>query len=269
MKRIFLFTFTALAAFAQSPNVKLDANSMVDAALGQMRFPERTFAALPAAAAGNTGWRYTITDCLTSACVAGGGSIVADLRSTGSAWVLVAGAGGAAPAGSDGQLQLKSGSGFSAQAAALSGGGSAVSQRGIECATGTATLSGGTWTYPGGTVAAAAAVSQEITIVSGLDGRQRYSHVLLNESTQFTSGSVTVTKASVGRPGASTNDELMAQQLLMQTPGTIFAFDRPQPPILGSGNTYTLVLAIRTTGGNISALTTGAVDYEVCGYKLP
>jgi hypothetical protein len=47
-----------------------------------------------------------------------------------------------------------------------------------------------------------------------------------------------------------------------------FAEDHPQTPILGTSNTYSLVLAIRTTGGNVSALTAGAVYYEVCGYSV-
>jgi hypothetical protein len=45
-----------------------------------------------------------------------------------------------------------------------------------------------------------------------------------------------------------------------------FAMDRPQPPILTGS--YSLVLAIRTTGGNVSTLTAGAATYEVCGYAV-
>jgi hypothetical protein len=91
----------------------------------------------------------------------------------------------------------------------------------------------------------------------------------VSESTQFSSGSITGTKVSLGRPGVSTNDELLPQTSMMQSGGNAwFAFDRPQPPVIGAANTYSLVLAIRTTGGNISALTAGAVYYEVCGYAV-
>ena len=69
---------------------------IVDAHAAIWRFPESTFAGLPTPAAGNTGWRYTVTDCLSSACTAGGGSIPADVRSTGSAWVVISGGGAAA-----------------------------------------------------------------------------------------------------------------------------------------------------------------------------
>jgi hypothetical protein len=118
-------------------------------------------------------------------------------------------------------------------------------------------------------VAAAAAASQEIPIITGLNGNARYGHVLVSESTQFASGTVTATKVSLGRPGVSTNDELLPQTSMMQSSGNAwFAFDRPQPPVIGAANTYSLVLGIRTTGGNVSALTAGAVYYEVCGYAV-
>ena len=137
------------------------------------------------------------------------------------------------------------------------------------CATGTISLTGGTWTYPGGAVAASAATSQEITIITGLNGNQRYTRTLLAESTRFDSSSVTATKVSLGRPGSTTNDEMLPQTGFMVSSGNAwFAEDHPQTPILGTSNTYSLVLAIRTTGGNVSALTAGAVYYEVCGYSV-
>jgi hypothetical protein len=174
--------------------------------------------------------------------------------------------GGGTPGGSTGQMQVNSSGSFAGQGFALSGGGSAVWQRATECATGTVSLSGGTWTYPGGTVAAAAATSQEIPIITGLNGGVRYSRVLLSEHVIFASSTVTVTKASIGRPG-TTDDEMLPQTSMMVSSGDAwFAEDRPQTPILGVSNTYSLVLAIRTTGGNVSALTTGAASYEVCAY---
>jgi hypothetical protein len=83
---------TAAACFAQSKG-NIGQTGVVDGHLASWRFPESTFAGLPTAAVGNTGWRYTVTDCLTSACTAGGGSVQADLRSTGSAWVVITGGG--------------------------------------------------------------------------------------------------------------------------------------------------------------------------------
>jgi hypothetical protein len=181
-------------------------------------------------------------------------------------WALITGGGGGTPGGSTGQMQVNSSGSFAGQGFALSGGGSAVWQRATECATGTVSLSGGTWTYPGGTVAAAAATSQEIPIITGLNGGVRYSRVLLSEHVIFASSTVTVTKASIGRPGP-TDDEMLPQTSMMVSSGDAwFAEDRPQTPILGVSNTYSLVLAIRTTGGNVSALTTGAASYEVCAY---
>jgi hypothetical protein len=58
------------------------------------QFRERTFANLPAAP--KAGTRITVTDCLTTACAVGGGTISADLRWTGGAWEIIAAVGGAA-----------------------------------------------------------------------------------------------------------------------------------------------------------------------------
>ena len=93
---------------------------------------------------------------------------------------------------------------------------------------------------------------------------------MVAESTIFASASVTNTKISIGRAGSSTNDEMLPQTSMMVSSGNSwFAEDRPQTPILGASNTYNIVLTVRTTGGNVSALTGGAVYYEVCGYKIP
>jgi hypothetical protein len=210
---------------------------------------------------------YAFTDAGAVGSCAGGGSALAICRWGGSAWTAAGGRGAAA--GSDGQMQVNSGGSFAAQGFGLSGGASRVSQRTTECATGTVSLSAGTWTYPGGTVAAAGSTSQDIPIITGLNGSMRYTHVLIAESTQFGSATVTNTKASLGRTGSSTNDEMLPQTSMMVSGGNAwFAEDRPQTPILGAPNTYTISLGIRTTGGNVSALTAGAVYYEVCGYAV-
>ena len=226
--------------------------------------PTSTFANPPGSPV--TGSVYIFTDAGAVGSCSGGGSALAICRWSGSAWTALAGGGGTA-AGSDGQMQVNSGGSFAAQAFGLSGGASRVSQRGTECATGTVSLSGGIWTYPGGTVPAdSGSASQDIPIIIGLNGTR----ALIAESTQFASASVTTTKVSLGRTGSSTNDEMVPQTSFMVSSGNAwFSEDRPQTPILGVSNTYTVSLGIRTIGGNVSALTAGAVYYEVCGYALP
>jgi hypothetical protein len=138
-----------------------------------------------------------------------------------------------------------------------------------DCRTGTVTLSGGNWNTPDGMVPAAEGTMQEIPIMTGLNGNQRYWHVLVGESTKFAGTGITAAKVSIGRPGAGTNDELLPQTGFMQSSGNAwFAFDRPQPPVIGASNTYSLVLAIRTTGGSVSGLTAAAAYFEVCGYAV-
>jgi hypothetical protein len=178
------------------------------------------------------------------------------------------GGGSGTPGGLSGQIQVNNSGSFAGQAFALSGGSSTAYQRAIECAKGTVSISGGTWTYPGGTVAAASTTSQDIPIITGLTGDQRYTSVLISEATIFASASLTGTKISVGRSGNSTNDEMLPQTPFMQSSGNNwFAEDVPQAPVLGSGNTYNISIGVRTIGGNVSALTSGAVNYEICGYK--
>ncbi len=252
--RLTIAMLIAAACFGQGKQ-NMTQTGFIDAHAASWRFPESTYAGLPAPAAANTGWRYTVTDCLTGGCTAGGGSVVVDLRSDGSAWAAISGGGGAA-----------------ASQSVLGGGGSATFQRQTECATGTVTLSNVsgtmTWTWPGGTAVAAGSGLQEIPIITGLNGNMRYGHVLVAESTQFAGSGITGTKVSLGRPG-STNDELLPQTSFMQSSGNSwFAFDRPQPPVIGVSNTYGLVLAVRTAGGNVSGLTAGAAYYEVCGYAV-
>jgi hypothetical protein len=257
----------AAACFGQGKQ-NVSQTGVVDAHGANWIPPTSTFASPPSSPL--TGSVYILMDASAVGTCSGGGSAIATCRWSGSAWIAVGGGGGGGTAGgSTGQMQVNSSGAFAGQAFGLSGGGSRVSQRGTECATGSVSLSGGIWTYPGGTVAAAAANSQEITIITGLTGDMRYTRTLLAESTQFASSSVTATKVSLGRAGSSTNDELLPQTSFMVSSGNAwFAEDRPQTPVLGASNTYSLVLTIRTTGGNVSALTAGTAYYEVCGYAL-
>ncbi len=215
--------------------------------LGPRVFSSGTYANRPSSPATGTVYIVTDHDC------AGSNSGPTNCRYNGSTWDALGGGGT-----------------FS-QTNSLGSGGGTGFQRIVDANYGSVCLSSGTFTYPGGTAAAAAATSQEFTIITSLTGDERYELVLLSEGTIFTQGaSVTLLKASVGRPGASTNDELMPQTLLMQSSGNAwFGIDRPQPPVLGTANTYTLVLALRTTGGNVSDLTAGCVNYEVYGWKRP
>jgi hypothetical protein len=175
--------------------------------------------------------------------------------------------GGGTPGGSSGQLQVNSSGSFAGQATVFGAGmTTTLKQTGVECTSGTISLSGSTWTYPGGTVSGAAATSQEFPITGTMSGNVRFAGAMLSEHVQFASGSVTAVKASIGRPGASTNDEMVPQFSLMQSGSDAwFTFDRPQPPVLTG--TYSLVVALRTTGGNVSAISTGAaINFEVCAY---
>ena len=112
MKRLFAILIIAAACFGQGKQNVVQTGT-VDAHGANWRFPESTFAGLPSAASGNTGWRYTVTDCLTSACTAGGGSVQADLRSTGSAWVVISGggSGGSPMVGAANHVQTTDGAG--------------------------------------------------------------------------------------------------------------------------------------------------------------
>ena len=68
--RFIIGLLIAAACFGQGKQNVIQ-TGIVDAHGANWRFPEGTFAGLPTPAANNTGWRYTVTDCLTSACTAG------------------------------------------------------------------------------------------------------------------------------------------------------------------------------------------------------
>ena len=262
--RFTIVFLVAAACFGQGKQNVVQ-TGLVDAHGANWIPPTSTFASPPSSPA--TGSVYIFTDAIAVGTCSGGGSALATCRWSGSAWQALGGGGGGTAGGSTGQMQVNSSGALAGQSSALSGGGSRFFQRATECAAGTVSLSSGTWTYPGGTTASTGTASQELTIITGLNGNIRYTRVLASEHTVFSSSTVTITKVSIGRAGSSTNDEMLPQTSFMVSSGDVwFAEDRPQTPILGVSNTYSLVLAIRTTGGNVSALTAGAVNYEVCGY---
>jgi hypothetical protein len=162
--------------------------------------------------------------------------VQADLRSTGSAWVVISGGGGG-----------------STQASVFSGGTRVTNA--VECARGTTSY----------TALTAAAASQEITIQTGISGDVRYSEVLLSETTQF--ASTTGLTVSVGRPGSTTNAELTNGAVfpLMVSAGDVnYVSTRPIPPQITS--TYNIVLNFSVTSGNVNAATAGSLTWEVCAY---
>src|ERR1035437_2004674 len=85
LRKVLPLLLLPLVCFAQGNqnNVQL---GVVNASASAWKFPTRTFTNLPAAAS-STGQRFTVTDCLTSACTAGSGTLRQDMVSTGSAWV--------------------------------------------------------------------------------------------------------------------------------------------------------------------------------------
>jgi hypothetical protein len=226
----------AAACFGQGKHNVVQ-TGIVDAHGASWRFPESTFAGLPTPAAGNTGWRYTVTDCLSSGCTAGGGSVPADVRSTGSAWVVISGGGG----------------GGAAQASIFSGG--TLLQQAVECSHGTTSYSALT----------AAAPSQELTIQSGISGNVRYASVIVSETTQF-AGTTGLTVA-MGRPGSTTHAEMtngINFPLMVSSGDLNYASTRPIPPQITS--TYNIVLNFAATAGNVNAATAGSLTWEICGY---
>src|SRR5258708_6076905 len=95
----------AVACFGQGGFQNSVQTGIVDAHGASWRFPESTFSALPSPAAGNLGWRYTVTDGLTSACTAGGGSTKVDVGSDGSStWTVISGGSGGGGASYLGQI---------------------------------------------------------------------------------------------------------------------------------------------------------------------
>lgn len=283
--RFILVLLIASISFGQGGQSVVQ-TGVVDAHSASWRFPESTFAGLPTAAGGNTGWRYTVTDCLTSACAAGGGSVQADLRSTGSAWVVISGGSMSFPAvgvakstgsawdtsytvgtGNNNLVQLNG----SAQLPAVSGalltnlpGQGAIFDAGTEISA-AMKCTHGTTSY---TALTASAASQEITILGGstpLSGNLRYSAVLMSETTQF--ASTTGLTVSMGRPGSTTHAELTngaTMALMISGSDANYVSTRPVPPIVNT--TYSLVLNFAVTAGYVNAATSGLLTWEVCGY---
>jgi hypothetical protein len=215
------------------------------------------FSSLPAASA-CSGCLFIVKDATSaSSCSSGGSSgTPATCWSSGSAWIATGGGGGGG-SGSPGTP-------------ALGGTGWTTVDRVTRCATATVSLASGTWTYPGGTVAASSSsTTQEIPLFTGLlNGDIRYTHAIIGEQTQFTNGgSTSSAKLGIGRPGSTTDTEMISNFFIMQSTGNSqIAFDRPQPPTINGS--YDLVLTVNTVGTNVSGLTAGTAYVEICAYSI-
>ncbi len=65
----------------------------------------------------------------------------------------------------------------------------------------------------------------------------------------------------------STDDVFLVQTAFGNSSGDQYlVYDRPSPNLIGSSNTFSVVVGVRTVGANITALN-GAFNYEVCGYN--
>jgi len=238
--RLTIAFLIAVSCFAQAgQNVATPAGSYRDDRLTTWLAPSKTRAALFAlTASAHTNERYTVTDCTTSSCTVGGGTIAADFRSDGTSWVMVSGAGGS-----------------SSQASIFSGG--TKVQRSVECTAGTVTAT---------TLRSqAAGLSAEITILANQSGDTRFDQVLVSETTIFAGG--TGLTVSMGRPGDSDHDELTGTAMPLQVSsgdGNYWS-SRPIPPQLGT--TYPIVLNFAVTSGNVNGISVGGVlTWEVCAY---
>jgi hypothetical protein len=226
-----------------------------DASNGKSSFPESTYSNLPPAST-NRGYSFTVTDCATLACAAGGGTIKTDVRSDGSKWVPISG-----PAGGDGnsgglgaQIQVKVG-GLSAGESSIFSTGTFV-QRAIECEH---------QSIAAGAVAAlGATTSGEITLQTSISGDVRYEQIKVSETTQFV-GSFTGLTISLGRSGSSNAEFTGAIPLMVSNGDVNYWSGRPIPPQLTG--TYTIVAGFISTGANLSTASTGSVDIEICAYR--
>ncbi len=113
----------------------------------------------------------------------------------------------------------------------------------------------------------AAALSQEVLILTGLTGNFRFEYVLIQEARQFLSDSVSSLAVAASRP--NTDGEIVPSFVLKSDAAPEnFAWARPQPPVLNG--TYDLVLNFVGSSplgiGGVPNFTSGSVNWEVCGY---
>jgi hypothetical protein len=110
--------------------------------------------------------------------------------------------------------------------------------------------------------------SQEVPILTGLAGSFRFDHVLLRETTRFSSDSAGTLDVGVGRSNLGA-DVVPRIPLKSASAPDSFWYGRPNPPQITGA--YDLVLNFKASGplgdGAASNFSSGAVTWEVCGYN--
>jgi hypothetical protein len=104
--------------------------------------------------------------------------------------------------------------------------------------------------------------SQEITVLPYVGGDWRIEHLVLCEVQQFV-GPATYT-ASMGRPGTN-NYELTGTLMPLGVAGENCWYSRPVPPQFSSS--YSVVVNVASSTGDVSQLTVGNLKWELCGYS--
>jgi hypothetical protein len=109
-------------------------------------------------------------------------------------------------------------------------------------------------------------LSQEVTVLTGLSGKFRFDHVLVQEAKHFSSDLVNRLAVSIGMPG-SVADLISSFVLKSDLAPENFAFVLPNPPVLNG--TYDLVLKFVGSAplaiGGSSNFSGGSLYWEVCG----
>ena len=107
-------------------------------------------------------------------------------------------------------------------------------------------------------------------MLTGLAGNFRFDHVLVQETTQFSSASAGSLTVGVGRANQG-SDVVSPFALESSSAPYSFWYERPTPPQLTGA--YDLVLNFKASAplgdGAVSNFSAGAVAWEVCGYNGP
>ncbi len=113
----------------------------------------------------------------------------------------------------------------------------------------------------------------QVTLLSGVDAAWRFESVLMQETTQFTYGTITNLYGSVGT--SSTYANLVPLFLLGVAGGQNHWYESaPDPPVLNTGSTYNIAAQLcAQSGGNLgngssTYLTAGALYFELRGSKV-
>jgi hypothetical protein len=107
-------------------------------------------------------------------------------------------------------------------------------------------------------------------MLTGLAGSFRFGHVLVQETTQFSSASVGSLTAGVGRANLGP-DVVSPFPLKSNSAPYDYWYERPTPPQVTG--VYDLVLNFKASAplgdGAVSNFSSGALSWEVCGYLAP